>query len=682
MDKFRQPRVKYQSNSNQGQLAYVAPSQYLGAQIQQPPHSPHHQSSRGSYGPPLQSQSPSSSVFSGIPSFSNPQLPPVLSFPGVVKSPGNRFLAIGIDFGTTYCGVSWALSDTPDAIHEITEWPAEYFMNSAQDQVPTQLDLKTGKWGYEVTPNMKPIKWFKLLLLKDSDIDRDEIRKSVHLEDARKQLASHRPPLSPTDAVGMYLGKLWKHTYSKLGSMMTVDNIPLRVAITVPAIWPPYAEEAMRKAAAIAGITEERDIGQTTLDLVQEPEAAALSIFLDRRDLPEIQPRETFVVCDAGGGTVDVISYTVQSISPFHVGECVNGDGRLAGAYKVDEAFAAHLRWNVKLKIDSLPVSDHNSFVTKEWEMGAKRSFTGNPEPREFNMTPPAKAIKTRDRLRGKGGLVITKEAMAGFFDQSLTGIRSLISDQIKGVQSKTGKKPRNILLVGGLGGSQYIYNQLELQYPNQVLRPIRPWSAVAHGAVIRLLQDKMPSLPNLSHEQRAMISRIPEVTTRKARYSYGVVYSPYVNSLSDFDDSLDKVSITPEGDRCTSRMKWYLHQGDELSKKLPVLFKFVEFATASTLPQKCNFVIMYSQTNPPPKRKDSSVLELCRIECDWDKPFSEWKEISGTGNAVGTGPWSGSGWRKHEGLTLAMRFGGQPKFTLKVGHNEAEKEVKVEYSS
>lgn len=220
-----------------------------------------------------------------------------------------------------YCGVSWALSDAPDVIHEVTEWPAEFHLNSREDQVPTQLDLATGKWGYEVTSQMKPIKWFKLLLLKDADIVRDEIKGSHHLEDARKQIAAHG--LTPTKAVAMYLEKLWSHTYAQLASRLDVDNMPLRVAITVPAIWPPYAEQAMREAADIAKITEVRDIGTTTLELVQEPEAAALSIFLDRRDLPEIQvsyyillltqgfllltlyqPKESFVVCDAGGGTV------------------------------------------------------------------------------------------------------------------------------------------------------------------------------------------------------------------------------------------------------------------------------------------------------------------------------------------------------------------------------------------
>ncbi|KAK0747241.1 hypothetical protein B0T21DRAFT_446196 [Apiosordaria backusii] len=595
---------------------------------------------------------------------------------------GGKFVAVGIDFGTTYCGVSWAFSENPGDIHEITEWPSEFHLNAGEDQVPTQLDLATGKWGYEVTPQMKPIKWFKLLLLKDQDIIRDEIRNSRPLKDAQQQIKARG--MTPTEVVGLYLKKLWAHTYKKLGEMLVIDSLPLRVAITVPAIWPPYAEQAMREAAKIAGITVDRDIGATTLDLIQEPEAAGLSIFLDRRDFPEIQPGESFVVCDAGGGTVDVISYTVKSLSPFRIGECVRGDGKLSGAFKVDEAFAAYLKWEIKLKLDSLDTAEHNLFVTKDWEMGAKRSFTGNPQPPRFFLTPPTKAFGKMDRLRGRGSFSISREAMAGFFDQSLVGIRSLLTEQIRGVEEQTGRKPKKILLVGGLGGSQYIYNQLDREYdsnPSELAKPkekaiLRPldkaWSAVARGAVIRLLQDKMSMQSNLTPGQHRVISRIPEVITRKARYSYGILSEAAVATLGDFDPTLDRVTKNPVKVEVTRRMDWYLKKGDEVSKKEPVLLRYHQFAKKQTAQSKCVFVIQYSQSDIPPKRKDESVSELCRIECEWDKPFEQWKAV---GNPA-------DGWRKYDEMSLAMRFGGQPKWTIQVGSNQAEHDVKVEYQS
>lgn len=154
--------------------------------------------------------------------------------------------------------------------------------------MPTQYDIASGKWGYEVSPDMDPVKWFKLLLLKDKDLRVDDIHTSEPLRQAKEQLRSRGAPTA-TEVVGKYLEKLWKHTYGKLASRVDIDNLPLRVAITVPAIWPPYAQKAMRMAADIAGITAERDIGATSLELVQEPEAAGLSTLFERGEFPEIQ---------------------------------------------------------------------------------------------------------------------------------------------------------------------------------------------------------------------------------------------------------------------------------------------------------------------------------------------------------------------------------------------------------
>ena len=154
--------------------------------------------------------------------------------------------------------------------------------------MPTQFDLRSGKWGYEITNDLDPIKWFKLLLLRPEDILRDEIRDSDHLSHARAQLAEPGAP-NPTQVVAAYLKKLWRHTLAQLRTRVVLDSWPLRVGITVPAIWPHYAHSAMREAARLAGITAERDIGLTTLDLIQEPEAAALSILFERGGKPEIQ---------------------------------------------------------------------------------------------------------------------------------------------------------------------------------------------------------------------------------------------------------------------------------------------------------------------------------------------------------------------------------------------------------
>lgn len=156
--------------------------------------------------------------------------------------------------------------------------------------MPTQYDLPTNSWGYEITSSMTPMKWFKLLLLRNEHI-KPEIRDSEQMRMARALLA-RSPNMTAEKVIGMYLKKLWDHTLKDIRSKMTnLDNLPLKVAITIPAIWPPYAHSSMREAATLAGILDDRDIGETSFDLVQEPEAAGLATLLHRgnKDYPEIE---------------------------------------------------------------------------------------------------------------------------------------------------------------------------------------------------------------------------------------------------------------------------------------------------------------------------------------------------------------------------------------------------------
>jgi hypothetical protein len=81
------------------------------------------------------------------------------------------------------------------------------------------------------------------------------------------------------------------------------------------------------------------------------------------------------------------------------------------------------------------------------------------------------------------------REEMTGFFNKSLTGIRTLVGDQSKEVKEATGRLPKvrprkafvkakltrrvkKILLVGGLGSSEYVYDVLTEIFSNRVLRP------------------------------------------------------------------------------------------------------------------------------------------------------------------------------------------------------------------
>ena len=105
------------------------------------------------------------------------------------------------------------------------------------------------------------------------------------------------------------------------------------------------------------------------------------------------------------------------------------------------------------------------------------------------------------------------------------------------------------------------------------------------------------------------------------------------------------------------------------VTKKTPVNFSYVQYEKKGTLPSKCVYQIKYNSENTPPKRNTEAVSNLCRIECEWDKPFEEW-------TPVGT-----MGYRKHDDLNLAMRFEGEAIWKVRVGSKQQEHDVNVEYS-
>lgn len=79
------------------------------------------------------------------------------------------------------------------------------------------------------------------------------------------------------------------------------------------------------------------------IQIISEPEAAAIYA-LDVMDPHIIQAGDTFVICDAGGGTVDLISYTVSHLKPIlSVDEAASGTGGLCGSSFLNRIFEQYL---------------------------------------------------------------------------------------------------------------------------------------------------------------------------------------------------------------------------------------------------------------------------------------------------------------------------------------------------
>ena len=66
---------------------------------------------------------------------------------------------------------------------------------------------------------------------------------------------------------------------------------------------------------------------------------------LDAMDPHNIKVGDTFVLCDAGGGTVDLISYKVSALKPLlKITEAAAGSGSSCGSTFLNRIFQKHLK--------------------------------------------------------------------------------------------------------------------------------------------------------------------------------------------------------------------------------------------------------------------------------------------------------------------------------------------------
>lgn len=216
----------------------------------------------------------------------------------------DELLVIGIDFGTTSSGAGWATAAdiTSDQINILTSWPGS---GREEGKAPTELFYERGKttWGFAVGNDCDPVRWFKLLLLEEADLA-PNLRSAEFLLRARQHLRDEGK--TAVELVADYLRALWAHilaSITKARGEIVVDISRFHVVITVPAIWKPYARQAMRDAAEKAGILKKRTVaGATSLSFVAEPEAAALSTLSESGRYPKKD--DVYLICDGGGGTV------------------------------------------------------------------------------------------------------------------------------------------------------------------------------------------------------------------------------------------------------------------------------------------------------------------------------------------------------------------------------------------
>jgi len=453
-----------------------------------PPQAPPGQYGAGGYGAPPP-----------VPAAHGP--PAAYNRPGMAEAPGEgrskAQLIVGIDFGTTFSGIAFAFATNTEAKEDIiTEWPGAG--NQTKQKIPTVLYYdqyqKVVGWGPDIAdalaptgypkPGVQKVEWFKLQLMLSGNTYIDPI---------------NLPPLPPgkseIDVAADYLFHMRQAMRNQLqktlGEVFNREERNIRYYLTVPAIWNDAGKAATRAAAIQAGFL--RDENDNRLTLITEPEAAAM--FCSKTGLLNLKMHDAVLIVDCGGGTVDLIAYEVEEEQPFSVAECTAGSGDSCGSTALNRNFSNILR----AKIRKMKLPDGSKTAGKvyakcimDFENRIKADFRNNGQKWAVDVGIEAEFPEAGIE---DGYMTFTNEEILQCFEPVVNRILELVRNQIIAIQAQN-RSLQNVLVVGGFGASEYLFQQIKLHVPPQfqskVVRPMDSVAAIVKGAVTAGITERI----------------------------------------------------------------------------------------------------------------------------------------------------------------------------------------------
>ncbi|KAG6141552.1 hypothetical protein E4U38_006670 [Claviceps purpurea] len=447
-------------------------------------------------------------------------------------------LIIALDFGTTYSGVAYCFANQTDAKPvAIMKWPGNRGISAPK--IPTVIEYSeeepTGfRWGASASKARGGIVAIKLLLDPEQE-------KPLYLSanNTRKQLKFL--PKKPVEIAADFIRAIYEHALGEISTAVPkayMDICRKEFVLSVPAVWSDAAKNATLKAAELAGIK--------SVTVVKEPEAAAL-YSIKTLDF-SIRKKDAFVVCDAGGGTVDLISYEVMAVAPqLKVKELVPGTGGMAGSLGLNERFAS--------AVEEL-VGDHQwlelksskawSFAERQFDQEIKKAFNGELEEEYYVNFPMGGLDDDKDSNLVSNTWKLTGHELSRIFEPLVADVLRMIEYQVQEVRLKRpGRGISAICLVGGFGSSNYLMQRVKQHFPQiQVLQPEDAWAAIVKGAVL----SKLPG-------QAA-------VTSTCATRHYGAKYG----TLYDVSrDAGERIYLNRMGEMIVDQMGWFIQTGDNI---------------------------------------------------------------------------------------------------------------------
>ncbi|KAF1833755.1 hypothetical protein BDW02DRAFT_589443 [Decorospora gaudefroyi] len=478
-------------------------------------------------------------------------------------------LVIGLDYGTTYTGVAFCETSDTGVIGKdilvVKDWPCRHTKIGTKEKVPSEIALKDPEqWGSLIAPNVQRHMWTKLLLEHSKTGEVDKIIQELSLEN------NGCLSTKPVDIIAQYLAHVKAHLIKNLDIQYTKGlwtTLPITLVVTVPAVWSDAAKNTTLQAIRNAGFnsTELPQLKRTIL--TTEPEAAAMYTIQSVRGGVQDEQfaiGDGFIVCDMGGGTVDLISYRVSDLAPTTLEEATVGSGDQCGGSFVERGFLKWLERRlgtadfvliVGERSEDLPrtsLSTKLNRMVQDFILEAKSCFSGI-ETNFLRLPVPLSSVED-DEKRGiqDGEIKITADDMKEMFEFPLRRTYELLLEQIREARRAHNVELKSVFMVGGFSESPYMYEKIKAFAEAEGLQAIRPahaWSAIVRGAAVKGLEGD---------------GRAP-IKNRKCRRSYGTDYdTQFIPGVHKEADSY--FSRHEQAKRALHQMEWLLEKGQDLA--------------------------------------------------------------------------------------------------------------------
>ncbi|KAI9060753.1 hypothetical protein FKP32DRAFT_1577403 [Trametes sanguinea] len=404
-----------------------------------------------------------------------------------------RKLVVAMDVGTTYSGVAYAILDPGEVpqIQGITRYPGQEnaagsskipsILYYRQDGTVHSAGAEAAQPGMDLAAEDEDlvfVEWFKLHL-RPERLDSGQIRRQdlpplphgktvldVFADFLRYLITCTQRYISETHANGE---SLWSSLKDRIEFVLSHPNG-----------WEGPQQGKMRQAAVMAGLVPDTPNGHERVHFVTEGEASLQFCVRGGLAADIIADGESVMIVDAGGGTVDISTYSFLSTSPLTVEEIASADCLLQGSTRVNVRAGTFLRDRLK---DSAYGNEEDIKVMLDYFDKSTKPIFKDKKDAAYIKFGTMKCNDPKVNIR-RGQLTLTGAEMESFFAPCLEAIVRAITDQRQAATHEVS----TIFLVGGFAASPWLYNNLQQELRGLGMTLYRPDThtskAVAEGAV------------------------------------------------------------------------------------------------------------------------------------------------------------------------------------------------------